>query len=550
MELTLLNTIMKMGQRESIKWHLFIFLSLIALPSFGLSDLKKETHKRLMSVNTNWVDLEQAIKHTFVPNSEQELIQLHLLNVVSYLEDQTTTNLNKEQKENRQLNISLLRQYCLAGDFPINTVTAYRTPIFIDAKHTHCAVGYLLKENELEKVAQEIAKKQLLYYLEDIKHPQLSAWQKSCGLSLFELALIQPTYGPPIPVCAAPSPIQWHPVKTDSRITQLFQSNDATSIYGISPLDELGLQQEVKRYSSSTHLWTSVGSQINGEILDLTFCNNQIFISVLLPDKDYPHQLLKLKQNKWEKVAHFDGSIMSMQALQNKLYVMGNFKKVNESIASNMVVIDNDSIKLFKPFGLKNMPFDHMKSSELALFLTSHGAVFKFKNDTIKHLTNIQYYSYINDISLDAIKDSLFVSSLSIQGYNTYFDNREHPTYMSNMLFGQDYPYRTVSFTKSKKINGNMLIAGDFKSSTLMSQMNDERVLIHCADSISSHWYGEGLLYQYGRLFYPILKEGIVLDFVQLNNQIFVLKKDGSISYASLALIKEKIHELRERGLK
>jgi len=543
-----LNTTIKMERKELIKTILFILIGLIATPTTTAAYHKSKTHNQLIQVNNNWIGLEYCIKHTFTPNSEQELVQLHLLNVLTYLESQPVNHLSEIQQKNRQFNISTLRRYTLAGVFPKNKVTAYRIPIFIDAQNTHCAVGYLLKANGLEQVAQSIAKKQLLSYLAEIRHPKLSIWQKTCGLSLFELALIQPTYGPPIPVCAAPSPIQWETVSKDTRITQFFDSKTDTTFYGIADVDAMGLKQEVKSYSTNSQLWTRIGPQVKGQVLDLALCKDEIYISVVLPEADYPHQLLRLTGTEWKKIAHFNGSIISMQVLNNNLYVLGNYTLVNSTIASKFVVLENDLIRPFRPIGLINTAFDHMKASKTALFLTSHGAIYKLKNDTIKGLTSIKHYQYISDISLDAVADSLYISSLSIQGYNTYYKHQERTSYLNNMLYGQDYPYRSIHFTQSKMINGRMMIAGDFKGSTLIPQINDERYLLRCADSVSTHWFGEGLLYQYGLEFYPILKEGIVMDFVQLNKQIFILKKDGSISMANLNFINDELIKLRKKA--
>lgn len=540
---------MKMEPKERIKWNFLLLVSLIAFQSFGESNIKKETHRALMQVNTHWGNLADEIEFTFTPNSEQELIQLHLLNVISYLESQPIHEASKKQQENRLSNIAILQDYCRAGNFPIHTTTSFRSPVFIDSQNTHCAVGYLLKENRLGNVAQEIADSQLLFFLNDIEHSGLNRWQKDCGFSFFELALIQPTYGPAIPICATPSPIKWKDVAAKGEgISQLFKSENEHFIYGISRLDELGLKHEIKRFSAKNQLWKSIGSKIKGEILDLAVCDDKIYISVVLPEEYFPHQLLILKGNKWEKAAHFDGHINALQAHKNKLYVLGNFKKTNDTIPGNFIVLEDNNIQSFDAFGLKNIPFDHMTSSKTALYLMSYGSVYRVKNDTIHYLSQMQYYQYMKHMTLDAIGDTLYVSSLSIPGYNKYFNNREHPFHIGNMLYGQDYPYRSIHFTKSKMINGQMMVAGDFGTSTLTPQINDERYLVQCTDSASKHWYGEGLLYQKGHMYFPILEQGIVVDFVQLNDVLYILKKDGSMSYAGLGVIEKQIMQLKKKG--
>ncbi len=538
---------MKMARKESNSWSFLLIFCLIALQSFGASDAQKETHHILMGVNKNWAGLENEITHTFLPHSEQELIQLHLWNVLSYLERQPVKQLNPKQRKNRLKNQAILLQYIQGGVFPENDLTNCRTPIFIDSKQTHCAVGYLMKENGLGKVAQEIAQNQLLLYLADIEHPELRTWQKDCGLSFFELALIQPTYGPPSPVCANPTPIQWTTAKSDdSGILQLVASKNDTSFYGISQSDALGLKKQVKQYSTLREKWTAVGAPILGEIFDLVIFQNETYLSVILPEEDYPHQLLKLKGYRWEKVAYFDGNIQSIQEFQNKLYILGNFKKVNGNLTSSLIVLDGNSIQDFHPEGLGASTFDQMIASKTAMFFNTRGSIFKFKNETAQYLGQVQYYSYLSNSLLDAIDDTLYIISPSLSGYNSIYSNQERSNYVQNMMHGQG-AYGAFNYSHCQKVNGKMLIAGDFSTSTMANQVNDNRYLALCEDTNSLHWFGEGLLYEHKHVYYPILKEGIVLDFIQLKDRLYLLKADGSIHYADLRYIDGELEEFHVR---
>lgn len=543
-----LNITTKMGQNAINKSIILFLITWIALPSHGMWNQQKETHKLLVTLNKNWTNLKHELEFTYSPSSEQELIQLHLFNVVSFLESQDLNQFNELQKKNRIKNIETLKKYSLDGQFPINRLTDYRTPIFIDSRNVYCAVGFLMKESGNGKIAQEIAESQLLFYLNDINHPQLENWQKSSGFSLFELALIQPTYGPPTPVCGSPTPIPWKEIeRKDSYITKIVESNYENLIYGIAEADQLGLNHKIVSYSPEHKEWTDIGSPIKGQILDLLFIDQQIYISVLLPEENFPHQILKMNGEKWEKIAHFDGSIKSIQAFQNKLYVLGNFKKVNDSIHSSLVVIDANSIHSFSPIGIKNNAFDHIKASETALFLTSYGGIYKFKNDTITYLSGIKYYHYLTEFTTEAVEDTFYVSAVNIPGFNKYFDSQEHTVHNNNVLRGRATPYYGVNITQTSKIKGNMYVSGDFKSSTLRPQINDNRQLVHCEDTASLHWYGEGLMIQSNQTFYPILNEGVVLNYIQLNNRIYILKNDGSIHYAELGLIEKEINKMEVR---
>lgn len=538
---------MKMVQKELIKRTFLLFFCSITFHSILSTNNKENTWNRLVTVNKNWLKVKGRLSYTYTPKSEKELVQLHLLNVISYLKQQKVSYLNEEQQNNRALNIDILYKYCLKGDYPINNITTDRTPIFIDYKGTHCAVGYLLKGNGLGIVSKEIAQDQLLAYLPDIKHAKLINWQKSCGLSFFELSLIQPTYGPPIYICASPSPVKWNLVKPDGfNAKKLFTNNENNSIYRLVDIGENGLNQKIQLYSNSNEQWKDVGTKIKGQIQDLIFSDNEIYLSVFLTEENYPHQLLQLNKNRWKKIAHFNGNIISIQPLQNKLYILGNFNRVNDSIFSEMVVINKKTVLPFKPVGLGHVSFKSIKSSETCLFLTDHRSVYKMKYDTINHLANINYYQYISDLQFDAVMDTLFMSSPSISGYNKYYSPHEEPFYL-NTHYDRNHPFGSINFTKCQVLNGNMIIAGDFKSSTLIPQVNDNRSLITCPNSENSHWYGEGLLYHYGNIFYPILNTGVVQDFVAVNKYIYILKNDGDIYYTSLDSIEQEINQLKKQ---
>ncbi|PWH86862.1 hypothetical protein [Brumimicrobium oceani] len=536
-----------MAQQKINSYVIIVFMALTSFPIFGITKQQKETHKLLMEVNSNWRGLENKIEFTFKPNSEQELIQLHLFNVISYLESQSLNHLNENQLENRNSNIQSLKSYTEHGVFPINNLTNYRVPIFIDSKNTYCAVGFLMKESGAQKVAKEIAENQLLFYLENIKHSQLIPWQKASGLSLFELALIQPTYGPPTQVCATKSPVKWKNIAINdiSKITKIVDHKIENVIYTVSASDENGLLHEINRYSLEKEKWERIGNQISGQILDLEFCENKAYISVFLPLEEFPHQILTLNNQQWEKVAHFNGNVNSIQSLHNKLYVLGDFNRVNSTKNTDFAIIEGNSVKSFYGAFQNSHRFDKMIASKTSLFLLSRGQIFQYKNDTLKAVNNIQYYSYLQHFTLSAVEDTLYVSSIHLPGYDKYFNSGRKSIPFENRIAKSPNSYGKIQFTKSKVMNGNMMISGAFSSATHKPQINDNTKLVDCNAPSSKHWYGEGLLYHYKDTFYPILAEGIVMDFVELNNKIYVLKKDGSLVYAKLENINEQISQLR-----
>lgn len=155
-------------------------------------------YDQLLSVNEQWANVRESnaeLKSTAArPCTEQSLIQLHLQQVETLLRKRDVCSLTEAQKARRVENLNTLHKYWKAGVFPINDGHTNRQPYFIDKYNTYCAVGYLMKESGGDAMSRSINASQNYSYLLDIQHPQLMDWVQQSGLSLDELALIQPGY--------------------------------------------------------------------------------------------------------------------------------------------------------------------------------------------------------------------------------------------------------------------------------------------------------------------------------------------------------------------
>ncbi len=179
---------------KSIIVSIFTLMLFVTVNAQSITD-----YQQLVSVNKTWqyqMDIEPSLKNTMaIERNEQQLVQHHLEEVEKLLRSRDTKNLSTTQKENRNKILNILHGYRVAGNFPKNTNHQNRQPYFIDEFNTFCAVGYLMKETGEEAMARDISKNQNYYYLADISHPHLMKWVSTTGLSLTELALIQPGYG-------------------------------------------------------------------------------------------------------------------------------------------------------------------------------------------------------------------------------------------------------------------------------------------------------------------------------------------------------------------
>ncbi|QDT07240.1 Ankyrin repeat protein [Rubripirellula lacrimiformis] len=154
-------------------------------------------HERLCQLNPNWSGKD--LSPTVIGNvgdrgDEVSLIQTHFAYVIQRLKVADVRDQSSVQREQRSLNIQRLQDYMTDGVFPQNIFTSGRRPVFIDPWGTHCAVGHLIASSGHRELAKLINQQHRLDVLHDIQTDGLSEWQMASGLSMDELALIQPHY--------------------------------------------------------------------------------------------------------------------------------------------------------------------------------------------------------------------------------------------------------------------------------------------------------------------------------------------------------------------
>lgn len=181
-----------------------LLLLFICFANLLYAQSPKSLYEQLVSVNEQWKnqpDVDPSLKSTPAKAmTEQQLVQFHLQQTELMLRKRDVSKLSAAQRKQRAQNLNTLNGYLKNGIFPINDLHQNRQPYFIDKYNTYCAVGYLMKMSGADAMAREIHDKQNFSYLFDINHPQLMDWASKSGLTLGELALIQPGYGGEVPV--------------------------------------------------------------------------------------------------------------------------------------------------------------------------------------------------------------------------------------------------------------------------------------------------------------------------------------------------------------
>jgi hypothetical protein len=130
-------------------------------------------------------------------DTEATRMHLHFTYVRRWLASRPATK--PELMARRQEILGHFDEYIAKGTTPLNVHVPWRSPVFIDDQGTICAVGYLIEKTAGRPLAERVAREHRYSVLEDIAAamPEVRAWVETSGLTLEELASIQPGYIPP-----------------------------------------------------------------------------------------------------------------------------------------------------------------------------------------------------------------------------------------------------------------------------------------------------------------------------------------------------------------
>src|SRR5687768_17086021 len=109
-------------------------LSIVACAFLALQLSAKTFYDQLCEYNFNWKKyavIAQLGEARNIP-CDQVYVRSHLSCVIGILQNAPVDHLTEAQKASRVQMISLLDQYRLAGNFPVNYYRMHRTPVFID----------------------------------------------------------------------------------------------------------------------------------------------------------------------------------------------------------------------------------------------------------------------------------------------------------------------------------------------------------------------------------------------------------------------------------
>lgn len=171
---------------------------------------------------------QERFGHAAPPGEDDtRRVTTHLSHVESLLRARDVSSWPDELRLTRARNLDRLNEYWSAGRFPRNHAGEARHPRFVDEDDVEaglddspriCAVGHLFALDRGVDAARAVAARYQDDHVPDIRDEALLGWAATSGLTLDELAMIQPSYGwidrprpivrpPPRPV-ASPEAVQ------------------------------------------------------------------------------------------------------------------------------------------------------------------------------------------------------------------------------------------------------------------------------------------------------------------------------------------------------
>lgn len=126
---------------------------------------------------------------------------IHLQWAHDWLAANPPADMTAAQARARRDVLDTLQAYIELGAFPRNEAVPGRAPRFVDDEGVHCAVAFLLQQTGERALVADIDARHEYDVVAAFDAPALLPWADAHGMTVDELALIQPTYGwdPPHP---------------------------------------------------------------------------------------------------------------------------------------------------------------------------------------------------------------------------------------------------------------------------------------------------------------------------------------------------------------
>jgi hypothetical protein len=313
-------------------------------------------YEQLCEVNQEWRknrQIAQELGFLTAPliTNEQDLLVFHIQTLEKIFLGRSLPNLSETQQQARQRNLQVLNQYGHLHDCPRNYYIPHRIPVFIDEDGRYCAVAYLMLHSGKQEFCEAVQKTTNNIYIRQIDHPTFNEWQQNSGLSLDELAWIQPGYSPAVRMVKwNPKTLHQEPVFLDSLATAkiYLPEYDYKDIFNFNRIFMGGwlLEPELKKIAKPLTQQPNWQKMPTGRVLCAKVFQNELYVSIdstnysqvsetELKNEQFSGLFKWSKAQQWEKVLDLSQSardttetirlISSLFEYSGKLYAGGGY---------------------------------------------------------------------------------------------------------------------------------------------------------------------------------------------------------------------------------
>lgn len=340
----------------------FSFSAILVLISSVLFAKPINLYEQLCEVNQEWyknraIAQELGFLEAKPIADEQDLLVFHIQTLEKIFLQKANLQLSETQRQNRQQTLKVLNEYWHLRDCPRNYYIPYRIPVFIDEQGRYCAVAYLMLKSGKKTFCETVQKTNNNIYIRQIDNQEFSEWQKNSGLSIDELAWIQPGYEPWVKIAKwRPNHLNETPIFLDSiASTRIYLPQyDYKDIFRFSRIF-LGVQvseEELTKISQSLTNrpnWQTIPS---GRVVCANVMRNELYVSIdslnfsgegeEFKEERFSTVYKWNKSRQWEKVLDLSNtakdSIESVRVVYSlfeyggKIYAGGGYYKYDSGV--------------------------------------------------------------------------------------------------------------------------------------------------------------------------------------------------------------------------
>jgi hypothetical protein len=236
-----------------------------------------------------------------------------------------TSALPPELAAARARTLDRLHAYTVTHECPLNETRDLRVPVMIDSLGRHCPVAQLMAWDGQEALVREVARTANNILVRDLTDPRFLTWAHGSGLSIDELAAIQPAYEPVTRWKVAVATDGDTPTKDE--LTALPRAYEPNEIQPRRPKLKGALR--------------GLDEHLTAQPIDF---NGSTYIALeVLHGEHWSYQLRRWTGTTWERVATFPVPINALAGYDGRLYVGGGGHPFSDSQtkAQNHAFISN-----------------------------------------------------------------------------------------------------------------------------------------------------------------------------------------------------------------